>query len=64
MCVCVSQMLMTPMVTNSGGGGVKKFRDIYRAAIAQLNFDSHAIMVHVDEADILLNNKKCRDIMK
>ena len=53
---------MTPMVTNSGGA-VKKFHSIYHAAIEQLNFDSHAIMVHVDEMDILLNNIKCQDIM-
>ena len=68
-CVCVFcfvlffffQMLMSP---GNAGGAVRKFRSIYSAAIQHLNTDSYAIMVHVDEMDILLGNKECENILK
>ena len=54
-------MLMSP---GNAGGAVRKFRKIHSEAIQHLNTDSYAIMVHVDEMDILLENKECENILK
>jgi hypothetical protein len=54
-------MLMSP---GNAGGAINKFRKIHREAIQHLNTDSYAIMVHVDEMDILLANKECENILK
>jgi hypothetical protein len=60
-CVFFFQMLMSP---GNAGGAINKFRKIHREAIQHLNTDSYAIMVHVDEMDILLANKECENILK
>jgi hypothetical protein len=54
-------MLMSP---GNAGGAKAKFRKIHRQAIQHLNTDSSAIMVHVDEMDILLTNKECEKNLK